>query len=41
VVGINGGAAYNIHAAYYYVGREGPDGTARETFEVMQKRFAP
>ncbi len=39
VVGINGGLVYEMTAAYYYVGRESPGGTARETYERMKDRF--
>jgi peptidoglycan/xylan/chitin deacetylase (PgdA/CDA1 family) len=39
VVGINGGVEYDMTAAYYYVGREGPDGNAQETYDLMEKRF--
>ena len=39
VVGINGGVEYDMTAAYYYVGREGPDDNAQETFDLMKQRF--
>ena len=39
VVGINGGVTYEMTAAYYYVGRESPDGNAQETFDAMKRRF--
>ena len=41
VVGISGGNQYDTTSDYYYVGREGPDGNARETLAVMLKRFSP
>ena len=41
VVGINGGNQYDTTQAYYYVGREGPDGSAAETLAIMLKRFSP
>ena len=41
VVGIAGGAQYDTRSAYYYVGREGPDGTALNTFSILLKRFSP
>ncbi len=41
VVGINGGQEYKISAAYFYLGREGPAGSARETFDVIKHRFNP
>jgi len=41
VIGINGGTEYDTRAPYYYLGREGPDGTAEATFAIMQKRFNP
>jgi len=41
VVGINGGTRYDSRAAYYYVGREGPDGDAQNTLAIMLKRFSP
>jgi peptidoglycan/xylan/chitin deacetylase (PgdA/CDA1 family) len=40
-VGINGGVQYNTTRDIYYVGREGPDGSAALTFEFMLKRFNP
>jgi peptidoglycan/xylan/chitin deacetylase (PgdA/CDA1 family) len=39
VVGINGGSQYDTREPYHYMGREGPDGTARNTFAIMLKRF--
>jgi peptidoglycan/xylan/chitin deacetylase (PgdA/CDA1 family) len=39
VVGISGGNQYDTRQAFRYVGREGPDGDARATFEIMLKRF--
>jgi peptidoglycan/xylan/chitin deacetylase (PgdA/CDA1 family) len=41
VIGINGGTQYDTRDPYYYLGREGPDGTAEATFAIMQKRFNP
>jgi peptidoglycan/xylan/chitin deacetylase (PgdA/CDA1 family) len=41
VVGINGGQSYKLSAAYFYVGREGPAGSAQETFAIMKQRFNP
>jgi peptidoglycan/xylan/chitin deacetylase (PgdA/CDA1 family) len=41
VVGINGGTWYDKSAAYYYVGRESPDGSAQNTLASMLKRFDP
>lgn len=41
IVGINGGITYDTDATYYYVGREGPAGDARNTFDIMRKRFKP
>lgn len=41
VVGISGGNQYDTRQAFRYVGREGPDGDARATFEIMLKRFGP
>jgi peptidoglycan/xylan/chitin deacetylase (PgdA/CDA1 family) len=41
VVGIGGGNQYDTTRAYYYVGREGPDGSAQETLAIMLKRFSP
>ena len=41
VIGINGGTEYDTRDPYYYLGREGPDGTAEATFAIMQKRFNP
>lgn len=41
VVGIAGGTQYDTRSAYYYVGREGPDLTAMNTFSIMLKRFSP
>lgn len=41
VVGISGGNQYDTRQAFRYVGREGPDGDARTTFEIMLKRFGP
>ena len=38
-VGINGGNSYDSTKDFIYVGREGPDGTAEQTFENMRKRF--
>lgn len=41
VIGINGGNRYDIREVYHYLGREGPDGTAPNTFAIMLKRFNP
>ena len=41
VVGINGGNQYDTRNPYHYLGREGPDGTAQNTFAIMRKRFNP
>lgn len=41
IVGINGGSTYNSAESMVYVGREGPDGSAAETFRVMMGRFNP
>jgi peptidoglycan/xylan/chitin deacetylase (PgdA/CDA1 family) len=41
VVGITGGRQYDTRSSYYYVGREGPDGTASNTFAILLKRFSP
>jgi len=41
VVGITGGNQYDTRSSYYYVGREGPDGTASSTFAILLKRFFP
>lgn len=41
IIGINGGTEYDTRDPYYYLGREGPDGTAEATFGIMQKRFNP
>lgn len=40
-VGITGGNKYRTTNWTYYVGREGPDGNARTTFEIMWRRFNP
>ncbi len=39
-VGINGGAQYNLTRKIFYVGREGPDGDAAQTFKNMLARFS-
>ena len=39
VVGINGGNQYDTRNPYHYLGREGPDGTAQNTFAIIRKRF--
>lgn len=39
IVGINGGVTYDARKTMVYVGREGPDGTAEETFKIMMMRF--
>jgi peptidoglycan/xylan/chitin deacetylase (PgdA/CDA1 family) len=41
VVGINGGSQYDTREPYHYMGREGPDGTAQNTFAIMLNRFTP
>ena len=41
VIGINGGNKYDARDLYHYLGREGPDGTAQNTFAIMRKRFNP
>jgi hypothetical protein len=41
VVGINGGSQYDTQEPYHYLGREGPDGNAQDTFTIMFKRFNP
>ncbi|MBN2386133.1 MAG: polysaccharide deacetylase family protein [Anaerolineales bacterium] len=41
IVGINGGNSYDSTRDSFYVGREGPSGTAALTFEIMMRRFAP
>jgi len=41
IVGINGGATYGSLKAIVYVGREGPDGSAAETFKIVMERFNP
>jgi len=41
IVGITGGSTYNSSEGSVYVGREGPDGDAAETFHVMMGRFNP
>jgi peptidoglycan/xylan/chitin deacetylase (PgdA/CDA1 family) len=41
VVGINGGSQYDTREPYHYLGREGPDGNARDTFAIMFNRFNP
>lgn len=41
VIGINGGTKYDTREPYYYLGREGPDGSAEATFAIMLKRFNP
>ena len=39
IVGINGGIEYDASRNLLYVGRDGPYGSAQETFENMRKRF--
>ena len=39
IVGINGGVIYDSRKTMIYVGREGPDGTAEQTFKIMMGRF--
>lgn len=41
IVGINGGDTYDSRKTIVYVGREGPDGTAEQTFKIMMGRFNP
>jgi peptidoglycan/xylan/chitin deacetylase (PgdA/CDA1 family) len=41
VIGINGGTKYDTREPYHYLGREGPDGSAQNTFAIMYKRFNP
>jgi len=41
IVGITGGSTFKASADMVYVGREGPDGDAAETFRVMMRRFNP
>ncbi len=41
IVGINGGITYDSRKEIVYIGREGPDGTATQTFRIMLKRFNP
>lgn len=41
IVGINGGVIYDSRKTMIYVGREGPDGTAEQTFKIMMGRFNP
>lgn len=41
VVGINGGTQYNTARDLFYVGRDGPGGSAEETFKNMLRRFLP
>ena len=41
IVGINGGTSYDSRKDMVYVGREGPDGDAGETFRVIMGRFNP
>ena len=41
IVGINGGVLYDSRKTMIYVGREGPDGTAEQTFKIMMGRFNP
>jgi len=41
IVGINGGDTYDSTRKMVYLGREGPDGDAAETFRVMMGRFNP
>lgn len=40
IVGINGGVSYDSRKTAFYVGREGPSGTAEETFKIMLRRFS-
>lgn len=39
VVGISGGEKYRTSNNVYYVGREGPDGNPKLTFQIMMERF--
>ena len=41
IVGINGGVTYDSRKTTVYVGREGPDGSAEQTFKIMMGRFNP
>ncbi len=41
IVGINGGVTYDSRKTIVYVGREGPAGTAEQTFKIMLGRFNP
>jgi peptidoglycan/xylan/chitin deacetylase (PgdA/CDA1 family) len=41
IVGINGGSTYDSRKEIVYVGREGPDGSAEQTFKIMMGRFNP
>jgi peptidoglycan/xylan/chitin deacetylase (PgdA/CDA1 family) len=40
-VGIGGGEKYRTTNWTYYVGREGPDGDALSTFNILMARFNP
>jgi peptidoglycan/xylan/chitin deacetylase (PgdA/CDA1 family) len=39
IVGINGGDTYDSRKDMVYVGREGPEGSAEQTFKIMMGRF--
>jgi hypothetical protein len=39
VIGINGGNEFKMSAAYYYIGRTGPAGSAQDTYNNMKIRF--
>jgi peptidoglycan/xylan/chitin deacetylase (PgdA/CDA1 family) len=41
IIGINGGVSYDSRKEIVYLGREGPDGTAEQTFKIMMGRFNP
>ena len=41
IVGINGGNTYDSRKDMVYVGREGPEGSAEQTFRIMMTRFNP
>lgn len=41
IVGINGGNTFDSRKTAFYVGREGPDGSAAQTFKIMMERFNP
>ncbi len=41
IVGINGGVTYDSRKEIVYVGREGPNSSAEQTFKIMMGRFNP